>query len=254
MILQIDIFLRQLLRSSQKSEIVNMTTQCQRLGADVVGHLAFGYPLNTQTADTNVIIPASIKRTSYRISVYLAWPAISFVDPIVQWFGRKEIPKFYQALKKMIGTRMSMPKDALYDLYAVASGDVTPSGEKGLQGSDLWSEASFFVIAGGTTVTTLMSAVLFYLSRHPDVYARLASEIRTTFSSSDGVVTGGPDLSSCKYLRAVIDETMRVAPPTTGYTLAHGRRLLAISSPVRRAIRRGRTGHSQGDGRRREPV
>jgi cytochrome P450 len=46
MILQIDIFPRQLLRSSQKSEIINMTMRCQRLGADVVGHLAFGYPLN----------------------------------------------------------------------------------------------------------------------------------------------------------------------------------------------------------------
>jgi cytochrome P450 len=215
MILQIDIFPRQLLHSSQKPEIINMTTRCQRLGADVVGYLAFGYALNTQTEDTNVIIPANIKRTSYRISVYMAWPAISFVDPIVQWFGRREIPRFYHALKKMIGTRMSMPKDALHDLYAGASGDVTPSGEKGLQGTDLWSEASFFVIAGGTTVTTLMSAVFFYLSRHPDVYARLASEIRTNFSSSGGFITSSPELSSCKYLRAVIDETMRVAPPTT---------------------------------------
>ncbi|TVY75605.1 Cytochrome P450 monooxygenase apf7 [Lachnellula suecica] len=212
--LQIDIFLRQLLQASQQSKFANMTTRCQRLATDIVGHLAFGYPLNTQTAETNAVIPAGMKRTSYRISVYLAWPAITFVDPVVQWFGRREISKFYAALKKMVEFRMGMPKDAAHDLYAVASGDMTPNGEKGLQGTDLWSEASFFVIAGGTTVTTLMSAVFFYVSRHPDVYERLASEIRTTFSSSISI-TGGPELNSCKYLRAVIDETLRVAPPTT---------------------------------------
>ncbi|KAI1170140.1 cytochrome P450 [Nemania sp. FL0916] len=114
----------------------------------------------------------------------------------------------------MIGQRMSMPKDAAHDFYAATSGDVTPSGEKGLQNTELWSEASFFVMAGGMTVSTLMSSVFFTLSRHPEAYARLVAEIRTAFSSGTAIV-GGPPLSSCKYLRAVIDETMRTAPPTT---------------------------------------
>lgn len=214
MALQIDVFLRQLLASSQKDEVVNMTTRCQRLGADVVGLLAFGYELNTQTEDTNKIIPAAMKSTSYRISLYMAWPNISFVDLVIYWLGRKRISKFYRELRKMIGRRMSMPKDSAHDLYAVASGDVTPSGDKGLQDTDLWSEAAFFVMAGGMTVSTLMSAVFFYLTRHPDVYVRLATEIRTTFTSGRAI-TGGSQLSACKYLRAVIDETMRVAPPTT---------------------------------------
>ncbi|KAI1843864.1 hypothetical protein JX265_003760 [Neoarthrinium moseri] len=214
MTLQIDVFLHQLLASSKKSEVVNMTVRCQRLATDVVGLLAFGYELNTQTEDTNSIIPAAMKSNAYRIGLYIAWPSISFFDPVFRWLGRKRIPKFYQTLRKMIGRRMSMPKDAAHDLYAVASGDVTASGDRGLQDTDLWSEASFFVVAGGMTVSTLMSAIFFYLSHHPDVYARLATEIRTTFNSGRDIASG-PRLSSCRYLRAVIDETMRAAPPTT---------------------------------------
>lgn len=68
---------------------------------------------------------------------------------------------------------------------------------------------------GGTTLSAALCAVFFYLSRHPTVYARLAAEIRTTFSSGR-VIKGGPELSGCKYLRAVIDETLRVAPPFLG--------------------------------------
>lgn len=68
---------------------------------------------------------------------------------------------------------------------------------------------------GGTTTSAALSAIFFYLSRHPIVYARLADEIRTTFDSGRAIGTG-PLLSGCRYLRAVIDETLRIAPPFLG--------------------------------------
>lgn len=64
-----------------------------------------------------------------------------------------------------------------------------------------------------TTAGTL-TAVFFYLSRHPAAYARLASEIRTTFPDTQAI-KGGPLLASCTYLRAVIDESLRLSVPTT---------------------------------------
>lgn len=53
------------------------------------------------------------------------------------------------------------------------------------------------------------------MSRYPGVYSKLAEEIRTTFSSG-GDIHGGPELSGCKYLRACIDETLRISPPVSG--------------------------------------
>ncbi|KAI1103389.1 hypothetical protein F4804DRAFT_333361 [Jackrogersella minutella] len=134
MALQIDVFLRQLLVSSQKNEVVNMTTRRQALRCRCRRTLGLRLRTqHTQIEDTNKIIPAAMKSTSYRIGLYMAWPTISFVDPVILWLGRKQIPKFYQALRKMIGRRMSMPKNSAHNLYAVASEDVTASGDKGLQ-------------------------------------------------------------------------------------------------------------------------
>ena len=68
---------------------------------------------------------------------------------------------------------------------------------------------------GGTTLSAALSATFFYLSRSPTAYNRLAAEIRTTFPSGRAI-SNGSLLAGCKYLRAVIDETLRVAPPFVG--------------------------------------
>ncbi|KAK7993992.1 hypothetical protein PG989_007373 [Apiospora arundinis] len=60
-----------------------------------------------------------------------------------------------------------------------------------------------------------MAAAFFYLSRNPECYKRLADEIRTTFASGTDIF-GGPQLASCRYLRACIDEALRMSPPAPG--------------------------------------
>lgn len=57
--------------------------------------------------------------------------------------------------------------------------------------------------------------MLFYISRDPEIYRRLASEIRTTFFHSYDI-QGGPQLTSCKYLQAMINETLRMSPSSIG--------------------------------------
>jgi cytochrome P450 len=66
---------------------------------------------------------------------------------------------------------------------------------------------------GGSTTATAMSGIFFYLSHNSEAYARLTTEIRTIFSSGHDIQQG-KQLTSCKYLRAVIDETMRMSPST----------------------------------------
>ncbi|CAG8959910.1 hypothetical protein HYFRA_00013182 [Hymenoscyphus fraxineus] len=66
----------------------------------------------------------------------------------------------------------------------------------------------------GDTTRTALSATFFYLSRNPSSYQRLAAEIRSTFTSGDEIC--GAKLGSCVYLRACIDEALRLASPVSG--------------------------------------
>ena len=60
-----------------------------------------------------------------------------------------------------------------------------------------------------------MAATLFYLVRAPASLATATSEIRTTFSSPSEIHTGAA-LSSLTFLRACIDEAMRLSPSVGG--------------------------------------
>lgn len=64
---------------------------------------------------------------------------------------------------------------------------------------------------GADTASTAAAAVLFYLSRNPALYARCVAEVRSVFGSSDEILMG-QKLNSCTYLRACIDEAMRMSP------------------------------------------
>lgn len=56
---------------------------------------------------------------------------------------------------------------------------------------------------------------MFYLCRNPQTLETLKKEIRSTFANKEQIV-GGKELSDCRYLKACIDEAMRLAPPVPG--------------------------------------
>lgn len=60
-----------------------------------------------------------------------------------------------------------------------------------------------------------MAATLFYLVRNPTTLRKVTAEIRDKFDSLEDIHQC-PQLNSCHYLRACIDEAMRLSPSVGG--------------------------------------
>lgn len=66
-------------------------------------------------------------------------------------------------------------------------------------------------VAGSETTATFLSGTSFYLCRNPATYKKLVDEIRGAFNSYDEIT--GLATERLPYLKAVIDEGLRIYPP-----------------------------------------
>ncbi|KAI8963186.1 cytochrome P450 [Daldinia sp. FL1419] len=213
---QVDIFIQQLMVSSQDLRPVDMTERCRWLGMDIVGHLAFGFALNMQTDPTYRFVTRGLSVGTYQMNSIMQWPLLKNLGlhRLLLLVGLGDRAKYLHMLQTMISTRLSQEKHAKNDLYSFVA-DHLDNPADGITTSELWSEALFFFPAAGETTATTLSALFFYLSRYREAYKTLAAEIRRTFFRSADI-KAGPQLSSCRYLRACIDEALRMSPPITG--------------------------------------
>ncbi|KAI0429507.1 cytochrome P450 [Xylaria sp. FL1042] len=121
---------------------------------------------------------------------------------------------YCHTLQKMLKNRLTEGQDAKHNLlFLTDTLRVSDDDETFIEES--LSEATFLLSAGSDTMSTCLSAVFFYLSKNPEIYRRLATEIRSAFTHSSEI-KGGPRLTACLYLRACIDEALRMSPPVPG--------------------------------------
>lgn len=99
-------------------------------------------------------------------------------------------------------------KDFIYYLSEAKD----PETGEGYSQIEFLAECRLLIAAGSDTSSLTLAAAFFYLTQNPEIAAKLSKELRDTFKSVEEIVTG-PALNSCQYLRATIDETLRISPP-----------------------------------------
>lgn len=72
-----------------------------------------------------------------------------------------------------------------------------------------------FCCIGTDTTSTALAATFFYLCHYPESYKKVATEVRSAFNFSSDIRLGS-QLNECVYLRACIDEAMRMSPSAPG--------------------------------------
>ncbi|KAJ2998822.1 hypothetical protein NUW58_g206 [Xylaria curta] len=215
MVDQIDVFLKGLLSSCQQPATpVNMTERLTYLTMDIMGQFVFGYPLCLQTDATHRFMTDSTANFFLNVALQLPFLSKCRISNF-RWLRAVLRGKSYRhILHKMIRSRLAEGKNAKHNLlFMTDTLRVSDNDDTFIE--EIRSEATFFLSAGSDTMSTCLGAAFFYLSRNTECYQRLVTEIRTTFSSSSEI-KGGPRLAACSYLRACIDESLRMSPPVPG--------------------------------------
>lgn len=85
--------------------------------------------------------------------------------------------------------------------------------KKEIDAQYLMGNAQTLIIAGSETTATGLASTMFWLTKCPDVLAKLTEEIRTTFRDASEIT--GDSTAECNYLHGVIEESLRISPPVS---------------------------------------
>ncbi len=152
----------------------------------------------------------------------LLWLKPRGLNKLFEVITPSDIKAYFQFIEESVAARRKVEEssdqpskdgqgvreDMFHFLFQAKNPD---TGEQAYSQQELFAEANLLVVAGSDTTSISLSSFFFYIVGNSRPYEKLVKEIRSTFDSADEIV-GGPKLSSCKYLRACVDESMRMTP------------------------------------------
>jgi len=121
-----------------------------------------------------------------------------------------------QYSKALLAERTSLDNDTdRKDFFYYLLNAKDPETGQGFSSAELWGESNLLIIAGSDTTSTSLAGTFFYLVHNTDALRKATQEARGKFSDVEEIVNG-PALNSCAYVKACIDEAMRLSPPVGG--------------------------------------
>ncbi|KAL4756724.1 cytochrome P450 [Aspergillus foveolatus] len=199
----------------------NMANWFGYLTYDVMGELCFGKSFDMLIDGAKRKMIHLVDRAAYRHYVCGLWMPLHrwHLDQIFIRRLTKDRWNFIMESRQEANIRArertSLGQDAKKDFFYYLLNARDPETGKGLATQELWGEANVLMIAGSDTTSTSLSAAIFYLVRNPHALEKLKNEVRSHFSDVEEIVTGS-ELNQLTYLKACIDEAMRLAPAVPG--------------------------------------
>lgn len=184
---------------------------------DVMGDLCFGKTFGMLTDQSQRFVTDLIGKATHNHYIcgnYLPIRRMGLGRLLFPTIARDRW-RFIEHSRACANERMKMDHSAKKDFFYYLLNAKDSETGRGFSTKELWGEANVLMIAGSDTTATALSSTVFHLCRNPDKLAKLQREIRRAFSSPDQIVTG-KELADCHYLKACVDEAMRMSPPVPG--------------------------------------
>ncbi|KAL5120168.1 hypothetical protein ACEQ8H_001994 [Pleosporales sp. CAS-2024a] len=196
----------------------NAAHWCEWLVFDIMGDLVFGKAFGMLESPRNRFAIDLVGNAAHRHLICGSHLTIHnwHLDKLFfrKIAGQRAQYMQYSKAQAMERTKLGLDADRKDFFYYLLNAKDPETGA-GFTMDELWGESNLLIIAGSDTTSTAMAGTFFYLTNNPSAMQTLCKEIRETFANVEEIVTG-PKLNSCAFLRACIDETLRMTPPVAG--------------------------------------
>lgn len=197
------------------SPVRDMSKWASYLAIDVILGIIFGQGVNLIQSPDYRFVTQCIEDCNIRTGVLFQARELT-TRRFDRWLFKGSISsrnRFIPFISTLLKARMQSMDVKQDDIFSILLDPKGTGNESPPSKSELGGECTTLLMAGSETTSTAISATLFYMMRSPEVYEKAAREVREQFSDSESNVRLGAALNSCTYLRACLDESLRLSPP-----------------------------------------
>ena len=185
-------------------------------------------PFLQRQDDANII-----EMSKFPLLGLLLWIKPRGLNQLLEMIAPKDVKMWVNFVADSVASRIELEKelqcratdeemrrDMFHYLFQAKDPE---TGDPAFSERDLIAEANLFLVAGSDSTSAALCSLFFYIIHNAAVYSKLVAEIRTTFATVEDIVSG-PQLTTCQYTRACIDEALRLTPGPSELvrTVRHG--------------------------------
>ncbi|KAI1175665.1 cytochrome P450 [Nemania sp. FL0916] len=211
-------------RTASDWRTFNMADEVNYLMLDIMGGLCFGEPFGF-LAGKGTDMMANVHARAVRIYMTGQEPLLKRLSLDKVFFPHLfkaatalgEYTRYYteKRIKSRDEDHLETDKEAVEergyeDILAHLINNKDDETGSVYSANELLGEATLLMMAGSDTSTTAINTAIFYLANHPRVLRKLSKELIASFPKLSDIHPNTAE--NCKYLRACLDEAMRLCP------------------------------------------
>ena len=201
---------------------VDVTADTTRLTLETIGRAGFGYRFASFDRDRpHPFVTAMTRALRYaNVSAVLPWaPALRVVGGSARRH-RADVAMMERIVDEVIAARRGGTAAEAPDLLGQMLATAHPETGRRLDPVNIRQQVITFMIAGHETTSGALSFALYYLTRDPDAMARAQAEVDALWGQADDAEPTFTDVPKLRYVRAALDEALRLWPTAPGYLRA----------------------------------
>jgi cytochrome P450 len=198
---------------------VDVVEDMMKISLETIGRTGFGYPFGSFERDEpHPFLSAMARALAYAQQQFLSPPIIG---PLLQRKAARQnkidVATMNALVDEVIAERAASGTTDTTDLLGMMLTTTHPKTGERLDPVNIRYQVLTFLIAGSDTTSGAMAFALYYLSQNPAVLAQAQAEVDEIWGDDPNPEPTFQQVSKLRYLRRVIDESLRLWPTAPAY-------------------------------------
>ncbi|TQF69224.1 cytochrome P450 [Rhodococcus spelaei] len=201
------------------AEFVDVPAEMSKLTLEMIGRAGFGYSFDSFRSDAaeDPFVAAMLRALRHAEQAAIPIPFRGLFAGKAERQNEADIAYITGVVDRVIAERRADPDDTHHDLLELMLHSSDPDSGECLDEVNIRNQVLTFLVAGHETSANALAFALYFLARNPEIAAKARAEVESLWPGQDEPDVTFEQVAKLRYVRRVVDETLRLWPTAPGY-------------------------------------